>query len=146
MNSELTPIAQAAAQVAELFDFRKFEESLEAELEIKHPVTGKGTGWKLRIAGVEHPMRKRRSYDRRREVTAEMARTGRLPVIDPQAADEAELEDLVAFTLGWQGGAVEYSPAAVREAFSDPRRRWLRDQVKAGLDERQLFISGSAPN
>lgn len=144
MNHELTPVAAASA--AAVFDYRHFSEQLEGTLEIRHPLTGKVTGWKMRIAGVEHPLRKKRSFDRRREVTAEMARTGRLPTVDPQAADEAELEDLIAFTLGWQGGAVPFSPDAVREAYTDPKARWLRDQVKAGLEDRALFIDSSAPH
>jgi hypothetical protein len=42
---------------------------------------------------------------------------------------------LVANTIGWEGAAVPYSPQAALALYSDPKRQWLRSQVRAALDE-----------
>ena len=66
-------------------------------------------------------------------------------ISDPEddAADDLELT--VACTLGWRGAAQPYTPAAARALYADPKRRWLRDQVQAGLQDRALFMRSSAP-
>jgi hypothetical protein len=51
----------------------------------------------------------------------------------------------VACTLGWTGSSLPYSAEAARKLYSDPKRRWLCDQVQAALDERELFMRSSAP-
>jgi hypothetical protein len=39
---------------------------------------------------------------------------------------------------------VPFSPAEARRVYSDPKRRWLRDQVAAALQERELFTRACA--
>ena len=126
------------------FDFTAFEDVSSAEVRIKNPATGAPTPMAVTIAGPEHPERKRRTFARQRKLRAALAKTGKLPVNDPEDDDAEELEDLIAYTLGWTGAAVTYSPAAVREAYTDPKRRWLRDQVAAALQERERFTRSSA--
>ena len=75
---------------------------------------------------------------------AGLAKTGKLQVGDPEDDAADQLDMLVACTLAWSGAAVPYSPAAARSLYGDKRRTWLRDQVQAALDERELFTRSSA--
>lgn len=120
-----------------------------AELVLRHPVTGAPTAARITLAGPEHEARKAFVFARMRKHRAEFERAGRIAPTDPQddAADEVAM--LVACTLGWDGLAVggqplAYSADACTRLYNDPRRAWVRDQVKAALDQRALFIAGSA--
>lgn len=128
---------------AELFDWTAIEDVDSAEVAIKD-TAGRATPMRITLAGPEHPARRSIVHARQRRLRAAMARNGRLPVSDPEE-DEAEQTDLlVAATLGWSGAAVPYSPQAARALYEDPKRRWLRAQVQAALDERELFTRNSA--
>ncbi len=130
---------------AEALDILAFEDADSADLRIKHPVTGAPTAMVVQIAGPEHPLRRRLVLDRQRRLRAHLAKTGNMHISDPEddAADDLELT--VACTLGWRGAAQPYTPAAARALYADPKRRWLRDQVQAGLQDRALFMRSSAP-
>lgn len=130
---------------AEELDILAFEDADSADLRIKHPVTGAPTAMVVQIAGPEHPLRRRLVLDRQRRLRAHLAKTGNMHISDPEddAADDLELT--VACTLGWRGAAQPYTPAAARALYADPKRRWLRDQVQAGLQDRALFMRSSAP-
>lgn len=128
------------------FDPLAFEDVSTGELRIKDPLTGAPTSMVITLAGPEHADRKRRMYVRQRRARAAMAKTGRLPVSDPEDDAADRLEELVASTLGWTGSAVQYSTDAARRLYGDPKRRWLCDQVQAALEERELFTRSSAGN
>ena len=130
---------------AEALDILAFEDADSADLRIKHPVTGAPTAMVVQIAGPEHPLRRHLVLDRQRRLRAHLAKTGNMHISDPEddAADDLELT--VACTLGWRGAAQPYTPAAARALYADPKRRWLRDQVQAGLQDRALFMRSSAP-
>lgn len=129
--------------MSELFDFESFEDVSTGVLAVKTP-TGAPTGMQITLAGPEHPDRKRRTFARQRRLRAAIAKTGKLPVADPEEDDLEEVDELVSCTLGWTGAAVPYSVDAARKLYSDPKRRWLRDQVKAALDDRELFTRACA--
>ena len=122
---------------AEALDILAFEDADSADLRIKHPVTGAPTAMVVQIAGPEHPLRRRLVLDRQRRLRAHLAKTGNMHISDPEddAADDLELT--VACTLGWRGAAQPYSPAAARALYADPKRRWLRDQVRTALRSRR---------
>ena len=63
---------------------------------------------------------------RQRRLRAVLSKTGKMPVSDPEDDEADELDDLVACTLGWEGGAVPYSPGRARELYADSRLGWLR--------------------
>lgn len=131
---------------APVFDPLGVEDVPTGELRIKDPLTGAPTAMVITLAGPEHPDRKRRLFVRQRRLRAAMAKTGKLPVSDPED-DEADLVDeLTASTLGWTGSAQPFSPEAARRLYSDPKRRWLCAQVREALDERELFTQASAAN
>lgn len=132
-------------------DLADYEDATSAEVRIKHPETGAPTSMVITIAGPEHPARRRIAFDRQRKVRAQIQRTGKMQLQDPEddLADDTEL--LVACTLGWSGlvmagQPVAHSAKAARDLYEDPKRRWLRAQVRAALDERELFIKRSASN
>ncbi|GCL61490.1 hypothetical protein [Pseudaquabacterium pictum] len=141
-NPTTQPSTDAAA---EPFDILAFEDAEAADLRIKHPITGAPTTMVVQLAGPEHPVRRRIVLARQRRMRAQLAQTGELQVTDPEEDELDELELLVACTLGWRGAAQPYSPAAARDAFNDPRRRWLRDQVQRGLKDRQFFTRSCVP-
>jgi hypothetical protein len=126
------------------FDPTAFEDVETGELRVKDPMTGGPTSMVITLAGPEHPARKRRLYAKQRRLRAVMAKTGKLPISDPEDDAADQLEELVASTLGWAGAAQPYSPAAARALYGDVKRRWLCDQVQAALDERELFTRSSA--
>lgn len=146
MNEEkIVNIAPAASG----FDIDDYSDIAAASLEIKDPRTNAPTGIVLQIAGPEHPDRKKMDHARQRKMRKELARTGKLQLADPAEDEEDQAEYLAACILGWNrmqkgGRDIPYSAQAARDLMSDPKRRWLRDQVKAGIEERESFIEGSA--
>lgn len=145
MTNETTQADLAAAA----FDIADYEDMSAAELRIKTPDTGASTPILISIAGPEHPARKRIAQERTRRQRAALQTSGRLQLDDPEDDDEIELGMLVASTLGWSGltmggQAVPFSAQEARKLYADPKRRWLRDQVLAGLSKRELFIRRSA--
>lgn len=138
-----TAPAEPDAGVAPPFDPLSIEDVPTGELRVRD-ATGAPTAMVITLAGPEHPERKRRLFSRQRRLRAALSKTGKLPVGDPEDDEADELEELVACTLGWRGAVQPYSPAAARQLYADPKRRWLRDQVKAALEERELFTRSSA--
>jgi hypothetical protein len=131
------------------FDLDTAQQLTTAEVELKHPSTGAPTGAFFTLAGPEHDVRRQRLFALMRRRRAEFEKQGRLMTSDP--ADDAadELDMLAACTLGWRGLAaggapLEFSVEACKALYADPKRAWVRDQVKTALDQRELFIGGSA--
>ena len=132
----------------EAFDLADYEDVSAADVTLKDPVTGAHTAMSITLAGPEHPQRRKLLYDRQRKMRAQLQKTGKVQLGDPAEDEEADTDMLVACTLGWQGltlagQALAYSTAAAEKLYTDPKRRWLRDQVKSALDEREAFIKRS---
>lgn len=137
--------------MSEDLDLDSLVQNTSADMVVKHPLTGAPTVARFTLAGPEHPARKSAVFARMRQRRAELQRTGTLTVPDPEQDEEDETALLAACTLGWRGLAaggqpLEFSAAAAVKLYADPKFRWLRDQVKAALDQRELFIAGSATN
>lgn len=132
---------------AEDVDLDQFEDLTVSTIVIKNPLTGAPTTNTISIAGPEHPARKKAMLDRSRKLRAEAQRTGRQLVTDPLEDIDVETALMVAFTLGWSlkigGSAVAYSVEAARTLYCDPKRQWLRAQVKRAIDETDRFIGSS---
>ena len=133
-----------------VFDVADFEDLPEGEVVIKNPVTGEPTSLVIVLAGPEHPIRKRTMFERQRQMRRQFQKTGKLTLGDPVEDEEVETAMLADFTLGWRnfvmgGKQHQYSRATALSVYSDPKMRWLRDQVKTALDEREAFIKRSAP-
>lgn len=144
MNKALEIMNAPAAAAG--FDIDSFEDTQTCEFRVKHPTTGQPTELVLTLAGPEHPLRKKRQFDRLRRLRREAQRAGKLQLADP-VEEEIETDEFLAdCVLGWNklvrnGHNVPYSVAAARELMSDPKRRWLRDQVKGAVEEREAFIA-----
>jgi hypothetical protein len=137
-------MSDTTSNTAPVLDFEAFEDVSTGTLTVRNPKTGAPTPMVITLAGPEHPDRKRRLFARQRKLRAAMVKTGRLNVSDPEEDRAEELTELVACTLGWEGAAVPYTPAAAQALYSDPKRTWLRDQVRQALEDRELFTRSSA--
>ena len=126
-----------------MFDIDQYEDAPTADITLKNPKTGAPLDITMTLAGPEHPVRKQLAFDTQRRLRANWQKTGKLQMQDPVEDEQDETDMLVASTLGWEGAAVPYSPQAARSLYSDPKRRWLRDQVVAALQERELFTRSS---
>lgn len=130
------------------FDLMSFEDVQSADVRIKAPDTGAPTPLVISLAGPEHPKRRKIQLDRQRRLRAQLQRTGKVQLGDPVEDEQEEAELLADCTLGWTGmvaggKVVEFSRAKALEIYTDPRRQWLRAQVKAALDDREAFIRRS---
>lgn len=131
-------------QDSNTLDLDAYEDVTSADVRIKDPTTGAPTPMVVTLAGPEHAERKRLTFARQRRLRAGLAKTGKVPISDPEEDDAEELDTLVTCTLGWTGASVAYSAAEARRLYGDPKRRWLRDQVAAALQERELFTRACA--
>lgn len=146
------PAVQASAPAGGdgALELDTLEQATVGVVVLKHPVSGQATRATVSIAGPEHPARKAAIFARMRARRAEMERAGKLSVSDPADDEQDEIALLVVCTLGWAnlsvaGVPLAYSVEAARALYADPKRAWLRDQVKAALDERALFFGACAP-
>jgi len=123
-----------------------------ADVRLRDPETGRPTDTVVTLAGPEHPTRKRIMFDRQRRMRSQLMRNGgKLQLQDPEEDDADETDLLVACIMGWEhmpagdDPTIElpFSPQAARDMVNDPERRWLRDQLKTALDERERFIRRS---
>jgi hypothetical protein len=135
----------------ERLDIDEFEDVVSTVVVLKDPMTGGSTSATITLAGPEHPMRKRFTLDRARRLRAGFQKTGKIQLGDPEDDEADEVDFLVASTLGWSGlrsagEELPFSAAAARQLYLNPKRRWLREQVKAALDEKDRFIQRSATN
>lgn len=130
-------------------DLDALQQSDSAVLPIKHPVTGAPSATTITIAGPEHTTRKALVFARMRAARKEFEKTGSININDPVDDEQAETDLIARCTLGWSGVKlkgleVAHSVDAARALFTDPKYRWLRNQVKVAMDQLELFIAGSA--
>ena len=131
-----------------MFDVKTITEVSEAEVEILHPITGEGLGAFVTLAGPEHPDRKSLEFARQRKVRAEVQRSGKYDIPEPEDYAEDQTEKLVACTLGWRefardGQPIDFSKAEARAMFGSAGMTWMRDQLLAALEQRTRFIKTS---
>lgn len=134
-----------------MFNLSEFQDTDSAEITIKHPATGAPTEATVTIAGPEHPKRKAIVFDKQRKMRRQLTKTGKLEFTDPAEEEVEETDLLAACTLGWSGIAVDgkeipFSREAAAKLYADASLRWFRAQIKAALDERELFIKPSGKN
>lgn len=130
------------------FSLDDYEDVQAAEVELKHPISGGATGMLFELAGPEHPARKRLVQARQRRMRNELQKSGQIKLNDPTEDDQDELELLIACTLGWKNlvtrdSIIEFTPENVVALYSDPKKHWVRTQIRAKLDEVELFIRRS---
>lgn len=133
-----------------MFKVGSIKESTAAEVEIRHPVTGDGMGAYVTLLGPEHEVRRALAFSHARKVRAELHRTGKIPVTDPEEEADEATERLVKSLTAWRGicdesgEPIAHSAEAVRKLVSASENAWLRAQLLIAMDERERFIKTSA--
>jgi hypothetical protein len=129
-------------------DLDDFEDMPTGKLVLLNPKTKEPTSSHLVLASPEHEIRRRLDMKRTREMRAQFQATGKMPTSDPIDEIEEETDYLVAATLSWNltqnGKPVEFSAATARILYTDPKKKWFRDQALAGLAKSEIFIKTSA--
>jgi hypothetical protein len=147
MNTE-KDVSNLAFKLITNLDIDAYEDVPTGKLIILDPKTQAPTSSFIELASPEHESRKRLDLTRTRALRAEYANTGKMPSTDPIDDIEDETNYLVAATLSWnitQGGEpLEFTPAAARKLYTDPKKQWLRAQALVGLRKTELFIKTSA--
>lgn len=110
-----------------------------AELEIRHPQTGKPTGIVIVLRG-----RDSKVY---RQLTNEFrAKAMREKIDDPiNAAESKAVESRVACTVTWRGMVKDgkewtFSADRARELYTDEGYGWLVDQIDQFIQDRANFL------
>lgn len=135
-------------KLVDSLDIDAFDDVPTGKLTLVNPKTKEPTSTYIELASPEHESRKRIDLARTRKLRAEFAATGKMPSSDPLEDIEDETDYLVASCLGWNvtrgGQPVEFTPANVRALLTDPKKQWVRAQVRAGIHKTELFIADSA--
>lgn len=138
-------MSQSPDTPAELFDFDDVQVIESADLRIKDPTRNNApTSIVIKLASPIHPDRKRVEMAQQRRMLAAMQKTGKLQLDDPEEREAAEVDKLVASTLGWTGARTPYSREAAKKLYADPARMYVRQQVREALDDMELFTRSSA--
>lgn len=115
-----------------------------AEYELRHPKTGAGLGVHFTLAGPGHDKSVALQSSRTARAQATFKKTGSFELLSYEEQQAQRVETCVARVLGWRGADVEFSRDAARTWFSDPKQRWVVNQISEALDENARFISDSA--
>jgi len=135
-------------KLVDSLDISAFDDVLSGKLILVNPKTKEPTSTFIELASPEHGARKRIDLARTRKLRAEFSANGKIASTDPLEDIEDETEYLVAAVLGWNvaigGQVLEFTPDNVRSLLTDPKKQWLRAQVRAGINKTELFIVDSA--
>ena len=131
-----------------LLDIANIAELSEADVDIKHPLTGAPTGAVVTLAGPEHSKRRQLLFTRTRKLRAKFQKSGKVQLDDPEDEEVDSIAYLAACTLGWKkigenGKEIAFSESAAAALYG--RVGWLRGQIAAALEEKENFIRASAP-
>lgn len=129
-------------------DLNAIVELDQGTFELKHPSDGAPLGVMFTLAGPEHPIRQKISMQAARDLRRRVQKAGKLVFDDPEEDKAAELDRLVASTLGWtgleiDGKPVPFSATTARDLYTNTRFAWVRRQVTRALDDVEVFIGGS---
>lgn len=151
MSQDTTAHPPALAQPAgalPALDLLDFDTVTTARLHLLHPLDGSRTTTWVELMGPDHPVRDAATLAAQRRVRAELQADGKLAASDPADDRAEELDNAVAWTVGWNltrgGQPLPCTPETVRAVYTDVRTRWLYLQVLQGLRGRQLFTVRSA--
>ena len=147
MNNE-KEVSSLAFKLVNSLDLDDYEDIEAGKLVLVNPRTNEPTTSFIELASPEHQARKRIDLARTRKLRAEFSSTGKMPSTDPVDDIDEETDYLVASTLGWNltvgGQPLQFSAAAARALYTDPKKQWVRAQALAGLRKTELFIKTSA--
>lgn len=133
----------AAAAVAD-YDFDTEEVVDRADVCIKDSL-GAVTGLVITLASPVHPDRKRWEFQLMNRKRAAMQKSNKLINSSAEEDFDMETERLAVLTLGWNSAKTPFSRSAAQAIYGDPRRAHIRAQVRAAVDDMELFTRSSAP-
>ncbi|QOY96329.1 hypothetical protein IM543_11205 [Massilia sp. UMI-21] len=148
MNLNTAQPSDLINKLVSSLDIDAFDDVPTGKLILVNPVTKEKTSTFMELASPEHEARKRIDLARTRRLRAEFAANGKLESRDPLEDIEDETDYLVASVLSWNvtrgGQSVECTAANVRALLADPKKQWVRAQVREGVHKTELFIADSA--
>lgn len=131
-----------------MYDIDLISDAPSAEIKLTDPISKAPIG-SITLAGPEHPTRKAIEFARQRKIRATLQKTGKMELPDPVEDEQANIDNLVASTLGWDlsrdGQPLPFSKSAALALYSDEKKGWLRALLFAALGERERFITSSVP-
>lgn len=128
------------------FDINSVQLPDTVRVELVHPGTGQPVGAAVIVAGFAHPKTleaKRLGLDRvAREITMTARKRQKMDTEAGQRLEEATTEALIIRTLAFEGlerngSPLEATPENIRELYTDPKTRWIMDQIGEVLAERE---------
>ena len=126
------------------YDFDSEEVVDRADVQIKDG-SGAATGLVITVASPVHPDRKRHDFQAMNRKRAAIQKSNRFITSSAEEDFESETERLAVATLGWTSKSTAFSREAARTLYADPRRLHIRAQVKAAVDDLELFTRACAP-
>jgi len=130
------------------FKLSDIQDQHDAPVELVHPTTRAPLGARITLAGPEHPKRRGILAERARRIRRRLEKSGKLKLDDPEVEEQERIELLAACTLGWDGllgdddKPLPFSEAAAVELYRGCG--WIRGQMEAAFDDRELFIKDSS--
>lgn len=131
-----------------MFNPRSIEDLESASIDILNPQTKRKTGATVTLAGPDHPKARSILLAAQRRVRRDLEKSGRITLDDPEAEEDARLEELVARTLAWTGMAdddgkeMPCTPDNARKLYAGVT--WLRLQLMGAMNDRANFIRASS--
>lgn len=126
------------------YDFDSEEVVDRADVQIKDS-SGAATGLVITVASPVHAERRRFEFQAMNRKRAAIQKSSRFITSSAEEDFESETERLAVCTLAWTSKSVAYSREAARALYADPRRVHIRAQVKAAVDDLELFTRACAP-
>ena len=131
-------------EASNAYDFDTEEVVDRADVQIKDSGGGT-TGLVITVASPVHPDRKRHDFQAMNRKRAAIQKSNRLITSSAEEDFESETDRLAVATLGWTSKSTAFSREAARTLYADPRRLHIRAQVKAAVDDLELFTRACAP-
>lgn len=129
-------------------DLDAYDDVQTGVLTLVDPRTGAKTTSTITLASADHPARKQIDMAKSRRLRQAMASTGKLQVTDPLEEYDEETDYMVAATLEWNlsvsGAPLVLSRDTARALYTNPKKQWVRRQVREALNKQELFIVSSA--
>lgn len=113
-----------------------------AEVEILHPSTRKGTGFYIKVLGVDSLEFQKAERNIRNQTIKVLSEKKELTA---ESQIESEIDHLVAITVGWrgiefEGKAKDFTKKACKELYT--KSPGVRQQVDRFVSDRANFIKG----
>lgn len=140
------------------FDLSVFQTSDEAEMVVRHPVTGEPTTWTITFAGPGHPKTREQTDRLARQALRDSQEQERARVNgrkwkgeekSPDDVRSANVDFVADRIIGWSpirlnGEEVVFSPESAKRLLGDPKMGGLYQQCLDFLGNESSFLPRSA--